>query len=222
MRYLGGKSRIAKELIAVLNTYRLPGQLFVEPFLGGCNVLPLMDNPRLGAEINPSLIMLYKALQAGYVPPTEISEADYAALKNSPDSPLKGFVGVTCSFSGKWFGGYARSGTRNYALNGKNTALKTAPLLNGAELVACSYEQLNIPNGSLVYCDPPYEGTTGYGGTFNHDAFWDWVRVLSKRCSVLVSGYKAPPDFEVVWEKQRNFEMGPGTRLEKLFKLKGT
>jgi DNA adenine methylase len=48
-----------------------------------------------------------------------------------------------------------------------------------------------------VYCDPPYQHTTGYRGTapFDHAAFWETVRDWSRDNVVLVSEYTAPPDF---------------------------
>lgn len=32
MQYFGGKARVAKDIVSVLNEYRKPNQLFVEPF----------------------------------------------------------------------------------------------------------------------------------------------------------------------------------------------
>lgn len=53
---------------------------------------------------------------------------------------------------------------------------------------------LDILENSFIYCDPPYENTTGYqvGDGFNYDLFWDWFR----NCPypVYVSSYTAPED----------------------------
>jgi hypothetical protein len=38
MIYLGGKTRIAKEILPLILADRKEGQYFVEPFCGGCNV----------------------------------------------------------------------------------------------------------------------------------------------------------------------------------------
>jgi hypothetical protein len=59
-----------------------------------------------------------------------------------------------------------------------------------------SYEQVPIPDGAIVYCDPPYKGTAGYTRSFDHEAFWDWVRRSPHR--IFVSEYTAPPDFQCV------------------------
>ena len=64
------------------------------------------------------------------------------------------------------------------------------------EISALSYGELELPNGAIVYCDPPYEGTGGYNGVkFDSPAFWDWAREKSKNHFVAVSEYEAPADF---------------------------
>jgi len=110
MRYMGGKFRIAKKIVELLNSYRTDGQLFVEPFMGGCNILPLMTLPKWGNDINKSVSMCFEAIRDGWVPPSNVSEELYNQLKNEDDSSLRGFVGIACSFGGKFFGGYARGG----------------------------------------------------------------------------------------------------------------
>ena len=231
MRYMGGKAKIAKHIVAFLNQHRQPGQLFVEPFLGGCNILPLMALPKWGNEINPSIGMFYSALRDGWEPPGTVTEEEYKALRHAEHSPLRGFAGMACAFGGDFFAGYAtqKTGTRNYANNGRNTALKTQPGLQGSTITWTDYRDMIIPDGSLVYCDPPYAGTTGYNKTqFDHDAFWQWVRALSLRCTVFVSEYTAPDDFEVVWEYVRDCGLKQGKnsteskpkRIERIFQYK--
>lgn len=52
----------------------------------------------------------------------------------------------------------------------------------------------------MVYCDPPYAGTEKYdGNTFDHAAFWEWVR--TRDYPVYVSEYAAPDDFISIWQK---------------------
>lgn len=69
-----------------------------------------------------------------------------------------------------------------------------------------SYNEVSIPPGAVVYCDPPYKGRRGYAeGNFNHVEFWDWVRILSKTNKVFVSEYTAPKDFKTILEfKQKS------------------
>lgn len=59
-----------------------------------------------------------------------------------------------------------------------------------------SYEQVKIPESSIVYCDPPYKGTAEYLTEFNHTDFWNWVR--ESKHPVFVSEYTVPHDFKVI------------------------
>ena len=67
------------------------------------------------------------------------------------------------------------------------------------------YRNYVYHDGDVVYCDPPYAGTTGYGREFDHDAFWQWCR--TRDFPVYVSEYRAPEDFISIWckEKRRLF-----------------
>lgn len=59
-----------------------------------------------------------------------------------------------------------------------------------------SYEQVPILPNSVLYCDPPYAKTAGYTRTFDHDAFWQWVRTTEH--PVYISEYTAPSDIKVI------------------------
>lgn len=86
------------------------------------------------------------------------------------------------------------------------------------------YRQLDIPDGAVIYCDPPYYGTGGYGMDFDHTAFWEWCRQMSaKGHDVYVSEYSAPDDFECVDAKDIRVRISSGSapmRTEKIFKVK--
>lgn len=224
MHYLGGKARIAKPLAAYLESRR-EGRYFVEPFCGGLNITAAMSGPRLASDIFRPLLSLYSAVRAGWEPPPTVDEDLYSAvrLKMDPEDPMTAFVGIGCSFSGKMFGGLARSGSRNYAANAWNSLRKKVARCADATFSCASYEALNVSERCLVYCDPPYEGTTGYKGTapFDSDAFWQRCREWAKASvTVLVSEYSAPPDFKVVWEIASRTDMhgkGRAGTVERLF-----
>ena len=68
--------------------------------------------------------------------------------------------------------------------------------LQQLEFYSKSYNEINIPEGAIIYCDPPYKGTAEYSeGSFNHDEFWNWVRLVSKKNKIYISEYNAPDDF---------------------------
>lgn len=212
MRYFGGKARISKELSLFLNTKLNNKQPFVDLFCGSCNVIMNIDNDRLriANDKHKYLMCMWKALQNGWIPPTEISEVEYYQIKENKDYMpyLTGFVGFGCSFAGKWFGGYAHEPNRNYCLNAKNSVLKKIQFLNDVQFSNLDYKDVYIPENSLVYCDIPYRNTTSYCkkevGEFHHDEFYQWVINNSNKFDIYISEYKQniPDDFEIVWEKQ--------------------
>lgn len=53
-----------------------------------------------------------------------------------------------------------------------------------------SYEQVEIKPNSVIYCDPPYEGTADYGRTFDQNKFLDWA--ASIKHPVFISEYNVP------------------------------
>lgn len=231
MQYMGSKARHAKELLPIILKDRKPGQWYVEPFVGGANMIDKIDGLRIANDSHPHLISLLSAVASGWVPPTNLSEDEYKSLKvNKAIDPITGFAGFLCSFGSKWFGGYARNkaGT-NYARTGHNALIKQAPNLSGIEFRCGSYLDLQVPPNSIIYCDPPYAGTTKYAtGLFDHEVFWNWCRdkVLEGH-TVFVSEYNAPSDWACVWEKKvtANFDSNrdsASNRVERLFTLKPT
>ncbi len=229
MQYFGGKQRISSEIINVLYEYRKDNEKLIEPFVGGCNIISKMCGERYCYDINEYLIEMYKAIQNGWVPPTHLTKEEYDYIKSHKDEnkALTGFVGIGCSYSGKWFGGYAKNNTgRNYCLNAYNSLLKQKNDINGINFECCDYRNL-LPHSSLIYCDPPYKGTTQYSiiGTFNTHEFWGIIRKWSKDNNVIISEYSAPDDFECIKTIHtktdiRNKNNKQETRTERLFTYK--
>lgn len=230
MKYMGSKNRHAKELLPIILNNRYDGQCYVEPFVGGANMIDKVDGWRIGADVNHYLICLLKALQNGWLPPENISEEEYANIKNNPDAVephLAGYVGFQLSYGAMWFGSYRRDneGNRNYANEAFRNVSKQAPNLSGIDFRCQSYRDLNLPAQSLIYCDPPYEGTAKYKANeieFDHGDFWQWCReVTRKGHDVFVSEYQAPDDFVCIWEKQVNSSLtkdtGAKKNIERLF-----
>lgn len=74
--------------------------------------------------------------------------------------------------------------------------------LTDAEFICKDYREVDLPKGCIVYADPPYHGTTGYGKEkFDSEKFWVYMREISKKHIVFISEQNAPPDFVVIWEK---------------------
>jgi DNA adenine methylase len=221
MKYMGSKNRIAKHLLPIMLENR-NGRTWVEPFVGGANMIDKVDGERIGADYNEYLITLFKGIQNGFTPPNKVSEDEYKEARlNRIITPLVSFIGFGCSYSGKWFGGYARGNTnkgqpRNYCLESKKNILKQSENLKGVEFIHSSYQDLEIPPNSLIYCDPPYKGTTGYKDKFNHSDFWEWCRTKTKEGhQVFVSEYNAPSDFKSIYSKEVNSSLTKDTGSKK-------
>ncbi len=233
MRYLGGKSRIARPLADVVNAaiVQVGADLYCEPFVGGLAVMPRIVAPRrVAADACAPLITLYQAVQAGtWTPPDFVSERLYHAVKRDPDpaDPLTAFVGFGVSFGGKWFGGYARDRVREqYAPGSKRSLARAFATCSDVEFVhRCVFDwpASDVRHGSVWYCDPPYHGTTSYRGVppWDAPAFFGLVRWMSRRGAlVFVSEYQAPPDFVPVWSQDVPGILARGkrdVRTERLF-----
>ena len=212
MKYMGSKNRIAKEILPIILKDRKPNQCYVEPFVGGGNLIDKVEGFRIGADLNPFVIEALKLIRDNPESlPDHVSEEMYQELKSKKElNGVTGWAGFSLSFGAKWFGGYARDikgvdGEENEITQthrGKNNALAQSPNLKDCLFINSSYQLLDIPKNSIIYCDPPYEGTTKYKDGFNHSEFWDWVRSKSlEGHSVFVSEYDAPDDFICVWHK---------------------
>lgn len=198
------------------------------------NVICNVDGPRIANDGHYYLIKMWEELLKGWTP-EKITRDEYYRVRDSkelyPDHYV-GWVGFNCSYSGKWFGGFAgdtatRVGTvRDYQAEAIRNVIGQVKGLDGVVLRNLSYLDLEIPPQSIVYCDPPYEGTTKYAHDFDHEVFWNWVRGTSRHHTVFVSEYKAPEDFVCVWQKEAKSSLsangkvgGNKNSVEKLFKL---
>ncbi len=228
MKYMGGKAKIAKHILPIILKSRQPDQWYVEPFVGGANVIDKVDGNRIGADINKHVICLFQGLQNSFVPPGHVSEAEYKNAQQHRDlTPLTTFIGFPCSYAGKWFGGYARGNTnkgipRNYCDEGKRALMKQKPFLDGVKFVCSSFIDLDIPDNSIIYCDPSYAGTTSYKDKLHHEMFWIWCdEMVKKGHKVFVSEYKAPDGWECVWEGRVSSSLtkdtGSKKAIERLF-----
>jgi DNA adenine methylase len=167
------------------------------------------------------------AVRDGWAPPEVITEDEYNKLKTAKPSPLRAFAGFGCSNSGKFFGGYARESTgRNFAANAANSLQSLRPMLQGVAFYLRHYLETDDLQADVIYCDPPYGGTTGFtigrkGNKFLSKTFWKWAGERSKQSIVLVSEYAAPDGFVPVWQKtvktDMNGKKGKIARIEKLF-----
>lgn len=238
MKYMGSKSRIAKHIVPIIQSYVGDDKNYLEPFCGGCNVIDKIKTTgiKVASDENKYLIALFKHIQTEGKLLEEVPRelySDVRANKDKYDNWYVGCVGFLASYNGRFFdGGYAKSGYektkngeryRDYYQEAKNNILKQANSINDVAFLHINYRFLK-PKNSVVYCDPPYKNTKQYSNSanFNHDEFWDIMREWSKDNIVLISELTAPDDFKCIWEQEVSRSIkatDKGKAKEKLFIL---
>lgn len=243
MRYQGGKYMIARRLTeAILNDTNQRGDYY-EPFIGGGSMAAHMGHHFDRAhysDLHGPLILMWQAAHAGFIMhgdpahffPTDITRADYDYHKaHQPHSPATALIGFGSAFGGKYYGSYVGNRLENKSTNTFSQNALTAVVRKSKSMLArqvttfthCPYEQVSPAPGAVIYCDPPYQGTTGYQtGSFDHDAFWEWCRTQARRgCKVYISEYQAPNDFTCIYEVKKrvtlNKDDNTRTAVERLF-----
>lgn len=233
MKYMGSKARIAKDIAPIIKEIMQDNgfDIYIEPFVGGANMIQHIDSTiRIGYDNNPYLIAFWKAIQRGWNPLTEVqmSKELYQDIKDHKDKyppEVVALAGFCATYNAKWFGGYA--GTvktkintyRNYYDEAVRNVLKQAEHIKYVAFDTADYREIQIKD-TLIYCDPPYQGTTGYKDSFDHEEYWNWVRKMSKDNIVLCSEYTAPADFKCIWQKEVTTTLDKSSRskaVEKLF-----
>lgn len=226
---MGSKNRIAKYLLPIILKDRKPEQWYVEPFVGGANMIDKVEGNRIGADSNHYLIALLNEMTNDdfYVP--DVNEGLFNAIKNNKrlyGDWIVAYAGTQLSFGAMWFSGYRKDkqGVRNYSDEAKRNINKQAKNIKSCKFVVSAFGSLEIPESSIIYCDPPYENTAKYKAVddFNHAEFWqkcrDWC---ADGHQVFVSEYNAPDDFVCVWEKEISVNVAKNSKgkkgVERLF-----
>ena len=159
------------------------------------------------------------------------SEDDWHRLREADEvDKMTALAAFGASFGGKKWAGFARPdlrwspdrqcefGRSFRAWWSKFDAMSVAGLVSSECL---PYWHVAPPEGSVVYCDPPYAGTRGYSsGEFDHARFYSWCE--AQTVPVFVSEFTAPPHWRVVFEKEqtRTLRINDGSKMpEKLFRV---
>lgn len=239
--YAGGKAKIARHIAgAIVDRHGPSIASYVEPFLGGGNIAeaiaPHCVSMRL-ADLRPDLVLMFQALVEGtWSPPETCSRRRYYELRTAEPSPERGFYGSTLSFGGKWFGGYAgEPGYRqcdDYLGMGQRACERVRSALRQADSIdwfpGVDFRRVPVRPGDVVYCDPPYFGTTDYGGyldgsRWDASAFWRWAQSVSSFATVYVSESSAPAGWRPVWEGTQRVKLdrvnNRAVRVERLYTL---
>ena len=78
-------------------------------------------------------------------------------------------------------------------------SLESLKSLESLQVTSLSYDKIDIPDGAVVYCDPPYHACDKslYESTakaFDHCAFYDWCVSVSKTNPIFISEYSIEDD----------------------------
>ena len=246
MKYMGSKSRIAKYIVPIIQSYidETQTKYYLEPCVGGANVIDKINcEHKIGSDKNKYLIALLQHVQDGQslydVVSKELYDKARMDFNNGDTSDFEdweiGNIGFIASYNGRWFdGGFAKPGYektkngqryRDYYQEAKNNILTQAPNLKDIQFFCRDYNEysnLNL-NGYVIYVDPPYQGTKQYANAqnFDYDKFWQTMRDWSKNNIVLISEQNAPDDFKCIWEQEvsRSIKAADKKKVtEKLFK----
>lgn len=232
MQYLGSKNRISKELKPIIERYfNVNTTKYIEPFVGGANMIDKIDFDRkIGSDVNPYLIALLQYVQdVNNRLPETITENEYTEVKvnmSQYEDWYVGLVGFCGSYGAKFFGGFANGNDRrDRPSEAIRNLAKQAPHLQGITFNCGDYSVYSNVKEAVIYCDPPYRGTTKYKTDgLNYEAFYEWCVMLAEHNTVLISEYNMPTDrFECVWEREYSVNLdakreAKSTRIERLYK----
>ena len=217
MKYMGGKSKIAKYILPIILDGRRKEQWYIEPFCGGLGTFDKVTGNRLACDNNKYLIAMWQGLQQNKERPIYITKELYSDARTEFNNKTNikfsdfeiGWIGWMASFNGRFFdGGYSGTvGKRDYINEQIRNTEKQIPLIKGAVFESGDYRETSMfyPDNSIIYCDIPYKGTKQYATSksFDYDSFYNWCRNMKHfGHRVFISEYDAPNDFTCVWEKE--------------------
>jgi len=238
MKYMGSKDKISREIKEIIDLNRTSlEQAYIEPMVGGANMIDKMKGKRIAGDNNKYLIALWKGLQADLTRPKEITKQMFINakqdFKNNTNAFYSdfmiGYIGFLGAYNGIFFTGYAgevetKTGiVRNYAKESISNIENQLRYLKNVDFYLCDYKQILTPNQSVIYCDIPYFETSKYitSDMFNHSEFYDWAELKHKEGhQIFISEYYMPEDrFKKVWTKKvsSNLSQQTQTKIESLF-----
>lgn len=243
MVYMGSKARYAGHIVPILQAAIDDHNVdtYIECFVGGANIIDKIKcENRIGYDRSDTLIALLaqaaenwdKVMTSGS---RELWDKGKGYVKDGvmPEDMTLAQIGAIeffASYSNGGFPrGYAKNTTeRDYYQEAYKNMKKQAPNLKGIKFECQKYDDLDESiEGVVIYLDPPYEGTKIYGYAnqekMDYEAYWNWVRKISKKNYVFCSEQQAPEDFEIIWQqdvKRTTNKTNDFKAVEKLFRYK--
>ena len=246
MKYMGNKRRIVNDILPIMLEHNT-NNIFVDLFCGSCSVIQNVPTAykRIANDKNKYLIEMFKSLVNGKEYPKHIDKETYSHYRDIYNQERKeiiqltdeqyaeiGWYGWMGSFNGRFFsGGYSghnviqKNGkSRDYITEQINNTLSQIPYFKGIEFYSKDYQEVEIPEDSIVYCDIPYRDTKQYETSkdFDYERFYNWCRENQDKYKIFVSEYSMPDDFKCIWQKEVTNAMNTTKTykpIEKLFTI---
>lgn len=232
---MGSKSRIADYIAYYINKIAEYENIenYYEPFCGGCSVAYKVNiKNKYCSDKNKFLIALLKKVQEGMWEYKFIEKEERDdVLKHKYDGKYPdwyvGWVGFACGYRGRFFMGYV--GKDNQYLLYKQLTEERQHLLK-INLFVSDYRDVEIKDGSIVYCDAPYRDVLGdyHGGSIDYDEYYEYLKKISKKNLVFISEYRMPAGFIEIDSWNISVPVGNGCRkthegfaTERLFVVEG-
>ena len=234
---MGSKARHAKHIIPILIDYYKEGQVYVEPFVGGANLIDKVPfKKRIGNDFNEYTIKVLKQIKKDVTvfPKTykELTLDKYNKIARKPKHKWYGYCNIVLAWGSRWGAGYKHTKKdylpgavvkRDYTAEAYRNSQKQSHKLKGIKFNRCSYNDFKYPKNCLIYCDPPYRGTAEYKDDFDHDKFYKWCKKMTKKGhTVIISEYNMPKKgFKQIWALETKVNFATVTtqakRTERLF-----
>lgn len=227
MVYMGGKTRIRKYIVPILQKEVTNAHGYYEPFCGGCNIIDSIQHPvRVAADKNRYLIEFWKNLSEKKLNslPRELTREEYnkcrAQYRQGRIDWYIAAVGFLGSFGGRFYdGGYLNTSWTTRV----NNVRAQIPKIKGVSFYYRDY--LDTPKDLrnwVIYCDPPYVNTKGYVEKINYDQFWNWCEDMKKSGAIIYASEQKAPIGEEVWNKPVKRTMNSDNiveTIERLFRI---
>ena len=235
MTYMGGKQKLAKNIVPYINSYIKENGIttFYDIMCGGFNIGCHVECEEIIAnDLSGTLIALHKAAQQDFDSIRTDSSREqwdrcYTEYKKIRENGFRedkiplteiGAIEWLASYSGRGFpGGYGVKSTgrnqfeeryRNLREQSKLPAYQKAKFMNN------DYRIVKIKPNSLIYCDSPYKGTKAYGvnSKFNYEEYYEWLINTAKTTPIFISEQSLPDSIpaKVIWKKDIKRDIGKG------------
>lgn len=229
MKYMGSKKRLAPAITDYINNIATLENIqhYYEPFMGGCSVGEIVNiKDRNLSDINKYLVALIEKVKDDIWEYKYVEREEWYKIKEQMKEPGKygypdwmiGWAIFGCSWRGRptAFGGKYIDSTTGEEVNPQeqmyNSLLKERNLLEGINFRCCKYNELEIQNNSVIYCDAPYRNTARYDYVekFNFDEYDEWLIDKSKNNLVLISEYTMMGKQHNMFIELANWELSKG------------